>query len=75
LQVPGLASATGRVNLPDGWSVVIVATQAGVPNAFDPNEPSVNYLFCLRTTAEHMDRDLSIFRSILQSVKLPLAGK
>lgn len=75
LHVTGLASVTGRVNLPHGWIVVIVATQAGVPTAFDPNEPSVNYLFSLRTRPEHLDEDLKVFRTILQTVKLSSAAK
>lgn len=75
LQLIGLASTTGRVDLPDGWIVVIVATQAGAPNALDPNEPSVNYLFSLRTRHEDLDRDLAVFQTILQTIKLGLPGK
>jgi hypothetical protein len=70
LQIAGLTSATGRVNLPDGWIVVIVATQAGVPSTFDPNEPSVNYLFSLRTRPEQLEQDLKTFRTILRTIKL-----
>jgi len=70
LQIPGLPSATGRVDLPDGWIVVVLATKAGVPDRFDPSEPSVNYLFSLWTTKEYLDQDLGAFRTVLQSVRL-----
>ena len=69
LQIPGLRSATSRANLPGGWIEIVVATQAGTPSAFDPNEPSVNYLFSLRTTPAHLDQDLMFFRTILRTVK------
>jgi hypothetical protein len=75
LQIAGLKSVTGRVNLTDGWVVLIVATQAGAPDAFEPNEPSVNYLFSLRTNREHLDQDLKVFRTILQTVKLSPAKR
>ena len=74
LRVPGLSSATASVNL-DNWTVIIVATQAGPPNAFDPSQPSVNYLFSLRTTPEYMDRDVGVFRKVLQTVQLSRARK
>lgn len=75
LQITDLASVAGRVNLPDGWIVIVVATQAGAPDAFDPNEPSVNYLFSLRTRPEYLDHDLRAFQTILQTVKLSPARR
>jgi hypothetical protein len=71
LQISGLLSAAATVKLPDGWIVIIVATQAGAPvPTWDPNVPSVNYTFYLRTRPEHRDQDLCAFRQILQTVKL-----
>jgi hypothetical protein len=69
LQTSGLQTATGRVNLPDGWIEIVVVTQAGTPTPIDPNEPSVNYIFSLYTRPEHLDHDLRVFRTILQTVE------
>ena len=70
MQITHLATATGRVNLPDGWIIVIVATQAGVPDVLAPKEPTVNYVFSVCTRPEHLDQDLKVFRTILQTVTL-----
>jgi len=70
LKLPGLQSAVGRVDGPDRWIVIVVATQAGMPDVFDPNEPSVNYLFSLHTSPDHLNQDLQVFRTILETVKL-----
>jgi hypothetical protein len=75
LQIPGRSISAGRVNLPDGWIVLVVATQAGGPAAFEPKDPSVNYLFSLHTRPEYLDQDLLAFRTILQTVRLSPAGK
>jgi hypothetical protein len=56
---------------PDGWIELVVVTQAGKPSGYEPNEPSVNYIFSLYTRSEHLDEDLKVFRTILQTVKLP----
>lgn len=75
LHVASLASVTGMVKLPDGWVVIIFATQAGAPDTFEPSEPSVDYLFSLRTRPEYMDQDLHVFRKLLQAVRLSSGGK
>jgi|ERR1035438_8070263 hypothetical protein len=71
LEIPGLATATGRVKGPDGWIELVLVTQAAEPSGYEPNEPSVNYIFSLYTRPEHLDEDLKVFRIILQTVKLP----
>ena len=69
--VPGLASATGRVDLKNGWILqIVVVTQAGEPSSDGPGVPSVNYIFSLRTRPENLDEDLAVFQTILQTTKL-----
>jgi hypothetical protein len=70
LEVPGLASATGRVDLKDSWIQIVVVTQAGEPSSMDPGVPSVNYIFSLRTRPKNLDEDLAVFQAILQTTKL-----
>jgi hypothetical protein len=70
LAIPGLASATARVDAPKGWVQVVVATQAGEPSGWEPGEPSVNYLFYLQTKPGFLDQDLRVFKTVLETVKL-----
>ncbi len=73
LEIAGLPTASGRVKGPDGWIELVVVTQAGKPSGYEPNEPSVNYIFSLYTRPEYLEEDLKVFRTILQTVKLPSA--
>ncbi len=71
LKVPGLHSMAARVNDPNGRIEILVVTQAGKPDPdFDPTVPSVNYDLRLRTRSEHMEADLTVFRHVLQTIRL-----
>ena len=76
LGVPGLPSASARVNRPHGWIDIIVVTQAGEPDPdFDPSVPFVNYDVRLHTRARDLDSDLVTFRTLLRSVSLSPVSK
>jgi hypothetical protein len=71
LEVNGLPSVAAMVVRSDGWIDVFVATQAGKADpAFDPLVPSINYDLRLHTTAEHLEEDLGIFRTLLKTVTI-----
>jgi hypothetical protein len=71
LEITALPSASGRVNHPDGWTDVIVVTQAGKPDpAYDPSVASVNYCLGLHTNLEYMEEDLRVFRCILKTIRI-----
>lgn len=71
LQMTGRPSAAASVNRPDGWTVIVVVTQAGAPDpGIDGNVPSVNYGLVLHTTSDHMEQDLRVFRTVLQTIRL-----
>lgn len=71
LKIQGKRTASARVNHPDGWIDVIVVTQAGKPSPdFDPAVPSYNYDIRLRTLPRYLARDLLVFRTVLQTIKL-----
>jgi hypothetical protein len=75
LSIPGLTSATAKVDLPGGWVQVVVAAQAGEPSPLAPGEPLINYLFDLRTRPEFLDQDLQLFQRVLETVKLGSGGE
>jgi hypothetical protein len=71
LRVTGLASAAARVNRSEGWIDIIVVTQAGKPDPnFDPSVPLINYDLRLHTRPEHLEKDLRVFRTVLETVRL-----
>ncbi len=71
LRIKGRTAAAARVDGADGWIDIFVVTQAGKPDpAFDASVPTINYDLSLRTTAEHLDEDLRVFRAVLASVRL-----
>lgn len=70
LEVAGLPSLVARVNHSDGWIDIIVVSQAGIPNPYDPDVPSVNYDIHLQTKPEHLEEDLEVFRMVLKTVQL-----
>jgi hypothetical protein len=71
LRVPGLRSASARVDRPSGWIEIIVVTQAGTPDPdFDASIPSVNYELSLYTRPNHLAADLRVFRAVLQTIRL-----
>lgn len=71
LLIAGMKIAAGTVNHPNGWTDVIVVTQAGKPDpAFDATVPSVNYVLRLRTNPKHQEEDLRTFRTVLQTIQL-----
>jgi hypothetical protein len=71
MTLKGLTSRAARVNRTDGRIDIFVVTQEGKPDpAFDASVPSVNYDLWLHTTPDHLEGDLRIFRSVLQTVQL-----
>ena len=71
LHFGGLKSEAGRFDLSDGSIEIIVVTQAGKPDPdFDSSVPSINYELFLYTEAQHLDQDLSIFRTILKTTRI-----
>ncbi len=71
LRMGGRPSAEARVNCSDGWIDIFVVTQAGKPDpAFDASVPSVNYVLRLHTRPEHLEGDLRVFRTVLQTIRL-----
>jgi len=71
LRIPGLPSASARVNRSDGWIEIIVVTQAGTPDPdFDPSVRLINYNLSLRTTPDHFEDDLRLFRIVLRTIRL-----
>jgi hypothetical protein len=75
LSIPGLTSATAKVDIPNGWVQVVVAAQAGEPSPLAAGEPLINYLFNLRTRPEFLDQDLRLFQRVLETVKLGSGGE
>lgn len=54
-----------------GWLDVVVVTQGGMPDpAFDPSVPSINYDIRLHTQRRYLDKDLSVLRTVLQTIQL-----
>lgn len=71
LGIEGMRSAAGRVNHSDGWIDILVVTQAGKPDLlFDASVPSINYDLHLHTNREHLENDLRVFRSVLETIRL-----
>lgn len=71
LHFGGLKSEAGRLDRSDGTIQVIVVTQAGKPDPdFDSSVPSINYELLLYTDAQHFDQDLSIFRTLLKTIRI-----
>jgi hypothetical protein len=76
LEIAGLASASARVNHPDGRIEIVVVAQAGTPDpAFDPVVPPFSYDLSLYTTPEHLEEDLRVFRTVLKTIRLSPPGK
>ncbi len=76
LHIPGMKTEVGRVDRPDGSIKIIVVTQAGKPDpGFDASVPSIEYAFNLNTDAQHLDEDLTIFRAMLNTVKIAPGGQ
>jgi hypothetical protein len=75
LRIPGVKTSAARVDSPDGWTAIVVVAQAGVPSAYEPDVPSVNYLLHLRTKPQYLEEDLKIFRAILRTIKLSSEAK
>ncbi len=75
LHIPGMKTEAGRLDRPDGSIKIIVVTQAGKPDPDgDPSVPSINYEFNLNTDVQHLDKDLTIFRAMLNTVKIAPGG-
>lgn len=71
LDIDGMRSAAARVNHSDGWIDILVVTQAGKPDPlFDASVPSINYDLHLHTRPEHLEKDLRVFRSVLETIRL-----
>jgi hypothetical protein len=71
LGIDGMRSAAARVNHSDGWIDILVVTQAGKPDPlFDASIPSINYDLHLHTRPEHLEKDLHVFRSVLETIRL-----
>jgi hypothetical protein len=71
LKISRLSSEAARVNHADGKIEIIVVTQAGKPDpGFDATVPRVNYSFSLKTSAEHLDEDLRMYRAILKTIRI-----
>jgi hypothetical protein len=69
LKIAGLPSLAARVDHSDGWIDIIVVTQAGTPNPYDPNVPSINYDIHLQTKPEYLEEDLDSLRMILKTAR------
>jgi hypothetical protein len=67
LRVFRLQSAAAKVDRSDGWIDVFVVTQVGDLNS---RAPGVNYAFTLRTTTNELRRDLTVFRTVLRTIRL-----
>jgi len=71
LQFGGRKSEAGRLNRPDGLIEIIVATQAGKPDPdFDASVPSINYELDLVTDTQHLEEDLTVFRTLLKTIRI-----
>ncbi|MGB0036010.1 MAG: hypothetical protein WBP79_11105 [Candidatus Acidiferrales bacterium] len=71
MTLKGLPSMSARVNRTDGWIDIFVVTHAGKPDpAFDASVPSVNFVLWLHTRPEHMEKDLRVFRIVLETIRL-----
>jgi hypothetical protein len=71
LELPGLTSLAGRVDHPDGWTDIIVVTEAGKPAPdVDPTVPSMHYTITLLTARKHFQRDLAVFRKVLKTIRI-----
>ena len=76
LGFPGHRSAACEVKNTDGAIDVVVLTQAGqwpgAQNATDPDlrAPYINYLAILHTTPAKFDRDIKVFHTVLESVRI-----
>jgi len=69
LAVVGRPSEAATVNRPDGWTDIIVVTQAGKPDPdFDASVPSINYELRLHTRTDHLEEDLHMFRTVLSTI-------
>ena len=73
LNLPRLKSAAGEVDHPDGWTYIIVVTEAGKPAPdVDPTVSSMHYTITLHTDKKHFQRDLAIFRKVLKTIRIYL---
>jgi len=71
LKVSGLPSEAARVNHADGKVEFIVVAQAGKPDPdFDASVPLFNYSISLMTSAQYLDEDLRMFRTILKTIRI-----
>lgn len=68
LDLPGLASFAGRVDHPDGWTYIIVVTEA-TPST-DPTAPSIYYDITLHTNKQHLQRDIAVLRTVLGTIRI-----
>ncbi|MGO9084561.1 MAG: hypothetical protein ACLQBK_04980 [Candidatus Sulfotelmatobacter sp.] len=75
LHIPGMKTEAGRLDRPDGSLEIIVVTQAGKADpGGDSSVPSINYAFNLNTDPQHLDTDLTIFRAMLNTVRIAPGG-
>lgn len=71
LDISGTLSLAARVDSSNDWVSIIVVTQAGDSDPqFDLSVPSVNYDIRLHTKRQFLERDLSVFRAVLHTLKL-----
>ena len=71
LNLSKLPTESARINLANGLIVIDVVTQAGKPAPdWDPTVPSISYLFSLVTDAQHLDKDLIVFRTVLKAIRI-----
>jgi hypothetical protein len=71
LSVNGLTCRAAMINHSNGWTEIIVVTQAGKPAPdFDPSVPSISYELSLYSDSNHFDQDLAVFRAMLKTIRL-----
>lgn len=71
LQFSGRKSEAGRLDRSDGSLEIIVVTQAGKPGPdFDASVPSINYELFLNTDKRDFVKDLTVFRTLLMTIRI-----
>jgi len=71
LRITGMSSEAARVDRPDGSIEVLVVVQAGKPDPnFDASVPANNYELSLHTDSKSFDRDLVVFKEVLNTIKI-----
>lgn len=68
LDLPGLASLAGRVDHPDGWTYIIVVTEA--TPSIDLTSPSIYYTITLHTNKKLLQRDIVVLRTVLRTIRI-----